>query len=795
MELSLALYQKVKNIASVGEIPVTTVVHHALPPVPFGDEDFDFLRNTPPHGVSDADHAKSVWRSKYNFALHANSPSTSLYGWKVDPENLLYNNYYTVLQEATLLDDVSLAAEYGITEEKLRKYQTLRDKKNELKKKLHISTSDINSLKIELSDVIIELDTIDKQPEIEKILLARERINDFTIKWTAAKNSMLSDTLTDSQSRDSFYETTCVNDEFVKKGSSSWMSFKLEKDEIEKLIEQYRTETPQDILNIYGAFDKTLQSISFEFCPVTIIRGWFKPALLKSGFWKLNNGKILSSGMMDYKGLIPCYTKRLLFVRKVKYFFAKNDTKYLLQPVIPSEHQVVVTSMEATTIKADTVQLNLQALTRRQMENIKSGRLRKNDLLRGNMIKNEGIRSQNNAQEAFKPVAIAHDNVLRALKETGFISQQESMRRQIEIIIDDEMRNSQCSRTVAIDNAIPKIVKKIPGLSNTISPQFIKLNREQIISKLGQSKIEILHPKGYCLYGNITDNSGKPIDGVIITIWNVSTRSIRPVGTSFNDSRMKKRIITPRGIRSKITSIDGRYRIVGLDAGNYRISFAAIGYKAKRTTIRVGNDKFYDVSLQKISTLSGKIRDEQGNPVVQATVDLKNNLLLDQETYQATSDANGVYQIENILDGNYKITCRKENYLIAETDLIVNSTLTVEISMQKIHLITGIITENQIPLTGAVIFLQDTKSGDIIAEVYSDHKGNYRIENVPSGEYLLTCKKEDYRTEEKELMIKSDRIEKFELEKGLSEFFLVGALCIRFPKLPDPHFEDVDISG
>ena len=99
-------------------------------------------------------------------------------------------------------------------------------------------------------------------------------------------------------------------------GAGSWPSFTLDAAEISALIAQGSPELTATLGQ--GAGTSDLESISFEFRSVGVLRPWFRPAMFEAHFWRLGpEGGELSDGQTPPAGRCPSYIAGLVFARNI----------------------------------------------------------------------------------------------------------------------------------------------------------------------------------------------------------------------------------------------------------------------------------------------------------------------------------------------------------------------------------------------------------------------------------------------------------------------------------------------
>jgi len=104
-----------------------------------------------------------------------------------------------------------------------------------------------------------------------------------------------------------------------------WPTFTLTAPEIAVLA----TMAPPELLSIFGSgiAASKVESLSFEYRSVGLVRPWFRPAVFDARFWQLPEGAIpLSDGMTPPQGTWPAYATALVFVRKIRLTMREGGT-------------------------------------------------------------------------------------------------------------------------------------------------------------------------------------------------------------------------------------------------------------------------------------------------------------------------------------------------------------------------------------------------------------------------------------------------------------------------------------
>jgi hypothetical protein len=104
-----------------------------------------------------------------------------------------------------------------------------------------------------------------------------------------------------------------------------WPTFSLTAPEIAMLA----TMAPPELLDIFGSgiAASKVESLSFEYRSVGLVRPWFRPAVFDARFWQLPEGAIpLSDGAAPPQGTWPAYATALVFARKISVTMREGGT-------------------------------------------------------------------------------------------------------------------------------------------------------------------------------------------------------------------------------------------------------------------------------------------------------------------------------------------------------------------------------------------------------------------------------------------------------------------------------------
>jgi hypothetical protein len=174
-----------------------------------------------------------------------------------------------------------------------------------------------------LRSVIAELETawattgcreqVEAAQQIELAMGARSP-GRLWAEWQTALMKVI-DTTTDTNLNDVAQTGITPADVF---DGEQWPSFTLSGAEISALVAQ----APPDLTTIFGtttgASASDIESLSFEYRSVGLVRSWFRPAMFQARFWRLGpDGGELSDGAKPPTGRCPAYVVGLVFARHI----------------------------------------------------------------------------------------------------------------------------------------------------------------------------------------------------------------------------------------------------------------------------------------------------------------------------------------------------------------------------------------------------------------------------------------------------------------------------------------------
>ncbi|MDW7650497.1 MAG: carboxypeptidase regulatory-like domain-containing protein [Bacillota bacterium] len=205
-------------------------------------------------------------------------------------------------------------------------------------------------------------------------------------------------------------------------------------------------------------------------------------------------------------------------------------------------------------------------------------------------------------------------------------------------------------------------------------------------------------------------------------------------------------------VTQTVTDENGGYEVTGLAPGSYVVSAVAENYQTKRVGISLGPAEIATVNLDlelNPGTVQGEVLDAQtGLPLSDSIVRLtdRNMMLVDA----VSTDPNGFFRFSGLDIGlYYTLVALAPDFQIKMIGFEVapGETKIVDILLQpNPGAIVGLITDVQTgeKIAGAVINV--FQGGMLFATISTDEDGEFFVENLPPGNYIVTARAASFQT-------------------------------------------------
>lgn len=280
--------------------------------------------------------------------------------------------------------------------------------------------------------------------------------------------------------------------------------------------------------------------------------------------------------------------------------------------------------------------------------------------------------------------------------------------------------------------------------------------------------------------GNVKDSENNPIENAQITIEKNPYIVTEFIGTDSTNYFVKtdengdyeltfSSIINPRNSF-----------IVRADADNYYPQFynGKFSYISAEVLYAYGDTSISDINFELIEyndsndgSISGRVTDNEGNPIVGAEVYFTNPILMTFVPVLTETDSLGNYEMNGLMYGDYYVSFTAEGFVPElyddikkwdEADLVAvqGKVENIDAKLDRVdtqnfsNLLAGKIknADNGTVIQGAFITLQNSE-GESKKFAYSDKEGNYEIRGVTPSEYTLLVSHMDFHSETRSITI------------------------------------------
>lgn len=208
----------------------------------------------------------------------------------------------------------------------------------------------------------------------------------------------------------------------------------------------------------------------------------------------------------------------------------------------------------------------------------------------------------------------------------------------------------------------------IDGVEEGVYSVAIKCTSGLASDYLSIYSVEVAENGDGNIRGDVWDDSSKPVEGVYVSL----------EGTEFG----------------AYTDARGFFEIKNVPSGTYTINSTKLGYWNVPSTVTVLALKDVNIELdvikRKAYNVSGSVENEYGEPLANAVVSLDG-----YTRYQALSDANGLYVIENVYesDSPYNYKAAKNFYTsVSQTLNIVDTPVNIDVVLNDSILSPAIVS-------------------------------------------------------------------------------------------------------
>jgi hypothetical protein len=311
----------------------------------------------------------------------------------------------------------------------------------------------------------------------------------------------------------------------------------------------------------------------------------------------------------------------------------------------------------------------------------------------------------------------------------------------------------------------------LPYVDESYDNKYLNSEADPVVVPAVESTTVInfsLEPGG-SLSGRVYDESGNPVAGAFINVFEHSSLSGSWVGRGFG-----------------VTNPDGTYLVSGLAPGTYGVQASAGGYatlwydnvfyhlSAAPVTVTVGSTTpDINFNLPPGGTVSGIVTDSlTGAPLSNVSIDAERVDIPVPPTWGTTTDSNGYYTLSGLPFGQFKIRAAigwggdDDGYIMeyydnkpdqASADLVSISSVSpaitdIDFTLEKGGTISGrVYDEIGNPVAGASVMAIEYDSlfgwWNTLSSITTDAGGYYQTSGLPAGQYAVRVEAAGYATE------------------------------------------------
>lgn len=208
------------------------------------------------------------------------------------------------------------------------------------------------------------------------------------------------------------------------------------------------------------------------------------------------------------------------------------------------------------------------------------------------------------------------------------------------------------------------------------------------------------------------------------------------------------------------TDSQGNFELVGVPAGNQSLTIreTAKTEAQQDISLEILETPRQDLGsfevVEKLGSLSGSVKDQDGDPVSGAKVvvdDGKGN------RFETTTDDNGNVNVDELPAGDYTVTVEADGYSKGESEVTVNPGESASFPDVQVVELPGSVSgsvkdQDGDPVKGAKVVIDDGKGNRV--ETTTDDNGNVNVDKLPAGDYTVTVEADGYNGAETSVTVK-----------------------------------------
>lgn len=190
------------------------------------------------------------------------------------------------------------------------------------------------------------------------------------------------------------------------------------------------------------------------------------------------------------------------------------------------------------------------------------------------------------------------------------------------------------------------------------------------------------------------------------------------------------------------TDAEGRFESKQVGAGQVRVQARTQSWRPweQLVELRAGEPTEITIRFERGASVSGAVRDQNGDPVAKASVFTEQTV--EFGAFRARTDSEGNFEFEGVPPGFMNFSTYIKGYAQDETELEVrlDSANELDVILGKLHTVSGVVVdESGAPLNRWLVAI-DTPVGHWVTSAWTDENGKFELQGIPPGSTdLFVC--------------------------------------------------------
>ncbi|HEY7641100.1 MAG TPA: carboxypeptidase-like regulatory domain-containing protein [Steroidobacteraceae bacterium] len=237
---------------------------------------------------------------------------------------------------------------------------------------------------------------------------------------------------------------------------------------------------------------------------------------------------------------------------------------------------------------------------------------------------------------------------------------------------------------------------------------------------------------------------GERRSDMILTV--MAGRTLRGTLRGLRPEQLKDVNVSARSQRQYFFAMvdeQGAYALNGLPPGQVTLEIRAGGRHVQKTVdVPADRDMVFDIVFPAGARLSGRVT-RGGKPFANETVWMNSADPHADTGYRATTSAEGQYEIEGLLPGEYRLQAEED--IVRSITIAGDAVLNIEIPLVQLE---GRVLEDEgaVPVVGADVYVRgvDAATAGVDGHRESDHFGQFKLTGVELGDIEIIVYKPGY---------------------------------------------------